>query len=141
MAKIRRRKSRPLRFDNDDPKILKTFHVKYDKELSPIAKLVLNSLQNKYLYYAIEDILLLLKAKPMERDMLLAILYSPVLSLQNYFSISFFNIWIKDIYINETSKFNKFLSKKNTSSESFNYITIQFFYTLKSPPTKPKTLW
>ena len=141
MAKIRRRKSRPLRFYDNDPKIIKTFHVKYDKELSPVAKLVLNNLQNKYLYYAIEDILSLLKARPMERDILLAILYSPVLSLQNYFSISFFNIWIKDIYINETSKFNKFLNKKNVSSESFNYITIKFFYTIKSPPTKPKPLW
>ena len=98
MAKIRRRKSRPLRFSDNDPKIIKTFHVKYDKELSPVAKLVLNNLQNKYLYYAIEDILSLLKARPMERDILLAILYSPVLSLQNHFSISFFNIWIKDIY-------------------------------------------
>ena len=141
MAKIRRRKSRPLRFYDNDPKIIKTFHVKYDKELSPVAKLVLNNLQNKYLYYAIEDILSLLKARPIERDRLLAILYSPVLSLQNHFSISFFNIWIKDIYINETSKFNKFLNKKNASSESFNYITIKFFYTIKSPPTKPKTLW
>lgn len=141
MAKIRRRKSRPLRFYDDHPKMIKTFHVRYDKKLSPIAKLVLNSLQNKYLYYAIEDILSLLRTKPMERDMLLAILYSPVLSLQNYFSISFFNIGIKDIYINETSKFNKFLNKKNANSESFNYITIQFFYTLKSPPAKPKPLW
>ena len=141
MAKIRRRKSRPLRFYDDDPKMIKTFHVKYDKELSPIAKLVLNNLQNKYLYYAIEDILSLLKAKPMERDILLAILYSPVLSLQNHFSISFFNIWIKDIYINETAKFNKFLNKKNARSESFNYITIKFFYTIKAPPTKSKTLW
>jgi hypothetical protein len=62
----------------------------------------------KYLYYAIDDILYLLKANPIERDNLLAILYSPIISLQNNLSINFFDIWINEIYINETPKINKF---------------------------------
>jgi hypothetical protein len=72
-------------------------------------KIILNSFQNKYIYYAIDDILYLFKSNPIERDNLLAILYSPVLSLQNNFSINFFDIWIHEIYINEISKVNKFL--------------------------------
>jgi hypothetical protein len=79
------------------------------KKLSSIAKFILNSFQNKYIYYAIDDILYLLKSNPIERDNLLAILYSPVLSLQNNFSVNFFDIWIREIYINEISKVNKFL--------------------------------
>jgi hypothetical protein len=140
MTKIRRSEGRPLRYPKGDT-ITKTFHVKYNKKLSPVAKLVLNNLHNKYFFYAIEDILSVLKSRPIERDAILAILYSPVLSLQNNFSINFFDIWIQDIYISETSKFNKFLNKKNSSLESFNYVTIKFFYTIKPPTTKTKTLW
>ncbi len=140
MAPIKLREGRPLNYTQAD-KITKTFHVKYDNKLSPVAKLVLNNLHNKYLYYAIEDILSFLKSKPAERDKILAILYSPVISLQNDFSISFFDIWIQEIYISETLKFNKFLSKENSNLKSFNYITIKFLYASKPPTTKPKTLW
>ena len=140
MKKIKRREGRALRY-LDSPKITKTFHIKYKKKLSPVAKLVLNSFHNKYLYHAIEDILYFLKARPVERDTILAIIYSPALSLQNTFSINFFDISIQEIYISERSKFNKFLNKKNSSLESFNYITIKFFYTIKVPTTKIKTLW
>ena len=62
---------------------LKTFQIKYNKKLSSVAKLILNSFQNKYIYYAMDDILYSFRSNPMERDNLLAILYSPVLSLQN----------------------------------------------------------
>jgi hypothetical protein len=48
---------------------------------------------------------ILIKANPIERDNLLAILYSPI-SLQNNLSINL--IWINEIYINETPKINKF---------------------------------
>jgi hypothetical protein len=40
------------------------------KELSSTAKFILNSFQNKYIYYAIDDILYLLKSDPIERDSL-----------------------------------------------------------------------
>jgi hypothetical protein len=38
------------------------------KKLSSTAKFILNSFQNKYIYYAIDDILYLLKSDPIERD-------------------------------------------------------------------------
>ena len=47
---------------------LKTFQLKYDKPLSPIAKCLLNSFQDKYLYYAFDDILYLFKSSPTERE-------------------------------------------------------------------------
>ena len=72
----------------------KTFYIKYDQELSVVNKIMLNNFQNKYLYHVIDDIMYSLKSKPTERDNLLAIIYSPVLYLQNNFSIDFFDIWI-----------------------------------------------
>jgi hypothetical protein len=69
------------------------------KNYLQLAKLILNSFQNKYIYYAIDDILYSLKSNPIERDNLLAILYSPVLSLQNNFSINFFDIWIREFIL------------------------------------------
>jgi hypothetical protein len=50
------------------------------KELSSTAKFILNSFQNKYIYYAIDDILYLLKSDPIERD-----------SLQQYYIHQFFH--------------------------------------------------
>ena len=39
----------------------KTFQIKYENKLSFVAKFILNSFRNKYLYYAMDDILYLLK--------------------------------------------------------------------------------
>ena len=55
------------------------------KNLSSTAKFILNSFQNKYIYYAIDDILYSLKSNPIERDNLLAILYSPILFITKQF--------------------------------------------------------
>ena len=136
-----RSEGRPLSYPNRKETKSKTFHIKYTKPLSSIAKIILNSFQNKYFYYAIDDILYFLKSRPRERDHILAILYSPVLSLQNNFSIDFFDIWIQEIYISKTSKVNKFLTKNDSNSEHFSYITIKFFYTTKLPTQKPESLW
>jgi hypothetical protein len=105
-----RSEGKPLQYPKPNEITSQTFQIKYEKKLSSTAKFILNSFQNKYIYYAIDDILYLLKSNPIERDNLLAILYSPVLSLQNNFSINFFDIWIREIYINEISKVNKFLT-------------------------------
>jgi hypothetical protein len=102
---------------------------------------MLNNFQNKYLYHAIDDILYSLKSKPVERNNLLSIIYSPILYLQNNFSIDFFDIWIGDIYINQESKVNKFLAKNSSNPEQFSYITIKLFYTTKLPVKKPEPLW
>ena len=138
---IKRSEGKALQYPNPNEITSKTFQIKYEKKLSSIAKFALNSFRNKYLYYAIDDILYLLKSNPIERDNLLAILYSPVLSLHNNFSINFFDIWIHEIYINEISKVNKFLTNDFHNLEEFSYITIKFLYKHSLPIQKRETLW
>lgn len=134
---------RPSEYPNPEEFTLtyKTFQIKYEKKLSSIAKFLLNSFQKKYLYYAIDDILDLFKSNPIERDNLLTILYSPVLSLQNNLFINFFDIWIYEIYINEVLKTNKFLTNNFENLEQFNYITIKLFYKTKIPRKKKESIW
>jgi hypothetical protein len=108
-----RSEGKPLQYPKSNEITSQTFQIKYEKKLSSTAKVILNSFQNKYIYYAIDDILYLLKGNPIERDNLLAILYSPVLSLQNNFSINFFDIWIREVYIEEISKVNKFITNES----------------------------
>ena len=119
----------------------KIFQIKCEKKLSSIAKLILNSFQNKYIYYAIDDILYLFQLNPTERNNLLAILYAPVLSLHNSSSINFFDIWINQIYINEGSKVNKFLKNDCYNLKTYSYITIKFLYKKGVPVKKVEPLW
>jgi len=102
---------------------------------------MLNNFQNKYFYHIIDDVLYSLKSNPTQRDNILSIVYSPVLYLQNNFSIDFFDIWINEIYINQESKVNKFLAEDTSNLEPFSYITIKLFYTTKPPVKKPEPLW
>lgn len=136
-----RSEGKPFLYPNSNELTSKTFQIKYEKRLSSIAKFILNSFHNKYFYYAIDDILYLLKANSTERDYLLAILYSPVLSLHHNLSINFFDIWIHEIYINEIAKTNKFLDKDCENLDSFHYITIKFLYRTKVPIKKQQSLW
>jgi hypothetical protein len=136
-----RSEGKPLQYPKPNEIISKTFQIKYEKKLSSVAKFILNSFQNKYIYYAIDDILYLLKSNPIERDSLLAILYAPVLSLQNNFSINFFDIWINEVYINEVVKVNKFLNRDSKNFEQFSYITIKFLYKTRVPIKKQELLW
>ena len=136
-----RSEGKPFLYPNQNEITSKTFQIKYEKNLSSIAKLLLNNFQNKYLYYVIDDILDLLKSNPIERDNLLTILYSPVLSLQNNLSINFFDIWIHEIYVNEVKKVNKFLAENYQNTESVNYITIKLLYRTKIPVKKQESLW
>lgn len=144
---IKKRKSntrsegKPLQYPKPSEITSKTFQIEYHENLSSTAKFILNSFQNKYLYYAIDDILYLLKSNPIERNNLLAVLYSPILSLQNNFSVNFFEIWIRDIYINEISKTNKFLKQDSENFEKVNYITIKLFYKTRIPIKKQESLW
>jgi len=136
-----RSEGKPLQYPKSNEVLSQTFQIKYDKQLSATAKVILNSFQNKYIYYAIDDILYLLKGNPIERDNLLAILYSPVLSLQNNFSINFFDIWIREVYIEKMSKVNKFLTNDSQTLEQFSYITIKLFYKTRVPVKKQESLW
>lgn len=136
-----RSEGKPLQYPKPNEITSQTFQIKYEKKLSSIAKVILNSFQNKYIYYAIDDILYSLKGNLIERDNILAILYSPVLSLQNNFSINFFDIWIREIYIEEISKVNKFLINDSHTLEQFSYITIKLFYKTRVPVKKQESLW
>lgn len=136
-----RSEGKPLQYPKPNEITSKTFQMKYQKDLSPTAKFILNSFQNKYIYYAIDDILYSLKSNPIERDNLLAVFCAPILSLQNNFSVNFFDIWIRNIYIDEVSKTNKFLKKDFETLEKFNYITIKLFYKTRVPVKKQESLW
>ena len=138
---INRSEGKPFLYPSQSELTSKTFQVKYDKSFSALAKLLLNSFQNKYLYYAIDDILYGLKSNPIERDNLLKIIYSPVLSLQNNLSVNFFDIWIHEIYINESKPLNKFLIKDSQNYQLNNYITIKFLYRTKLAVKKQELLW
>ena len=132
---------KPLQYPTPNKIISKTFHIRYDTKLSTTGKLILNSFQNKYIYYAIDDILYLFEFNKTERNNILSILYSPVLSLQNNFFVNFFDIWIREIYIDEVSTVNKFLNRDSQTSQQFTYIIIKFFYKTRVPVKKQKSLW
>jgi len=134
-----RSEGKPLQYPNE--MMSKTFQIRYDKKLSSLAKFILNSFKNKYIYYAIDDILYLLKSNPVEKESLLGLLYSPVLSLHNNLCINFFDIWVQEIYINETFKVNKFLNHENKNLEQFTDITIKFLYKTRVPVKKADSLW
>ena len=119
----------------------KVFQIKYQRDLSSTAKFILNNFQNKYIYYAIDDILYNLKLTQNEKDSLLAVLCSSLISLQNNFSINFLDVWIREIYINEIAKTNKFFHNDLQSSTKFNLITVKLFYKTKSPVKQKKSLW
>nr|YP_009029099.1 hypothetical protein [Cylindrotheca closterium]AGH28634.1 hypothetical protein [Cylindrotheca closterium] len=132
---------KPFLYPTQNEVTIKTFQIRYEKKLSKVAKLLLNSFQNKYLYYAVDDILYLLKSNLFEQDNLLNIVYSSVLALQNNLSINFFDIWIHEIYINETKTKNKFLIQNTANSTSISYITIKLLYRTKVPIKKQESLW
>ena len=136
-----RSEGKPLQYPKPSELTSKTFQIEYHENLSLTAKFILNSFQNKYIYYAIDDILYSFKSNPIERDNLLAILYSPILSLQNNFLVNFFDIWIRDIYIDEISKNNKFLKQDSENLDKVTYITIKLFYKTRVPLKKQESLW
>lgn len=136
-----RSEGKPLQYPKPSELTSKTFRIEYNENLSLAAKFILNSFQNKYIYYAIDDILYSFRSNPIERDNLLAVLYSPILSLQNNFLVNFFDIWIRDIYIDEISKTNKFLKKDSENLYKVTYITIKLFYKTRVPIKKQESLW
>nr|UYC30453.1 hypothetical protein ycf88 [Lithodesmium undulatum] len=120
---------------------VKTFHVKYDNKLSSFTKLILQSFKYKYLYYVLEDISYLLKSSPSDRDILLQILNSIVISLQNNFCVNFFDIWIYEIYITDSQKHKKLKKENLQSLECSNYLTIKLACQMKPPPEKIEIPW
>jgi hypothetical protein len=136
-----RSEGKPLQYPKPSELTSKTFRIEYNDNLSLTAKLILNSFQNKYIYYAIDDILYSFRSNTIERENLLAVIYSPILSLQNNFLVNFFDIWIRDIYIEEISKTNKFLKQDSENLYKVTYITIKLFYKTRVPIKKQESLW
>jgi len=120
---------------------IKTFSVKCDNKLSPLAKTILQSFNFKLYYYVIDDLLYLLKSNLDERDYLLQILNSSVIFLQNNLYVNFFDIYIYDITINEVSKFNRFVNEQSNSFKVSNIITIKLAYQIKPVQKKLETIW
>ena len=107
---------------------IKTFHFKSEKKLSSLTKLILQSIQFKHFYYVRDDIFYLLKSNMAERYCILQGLYSIVIYLQNNLSINFFDMWIYEVYINESLTKNKFMSQTSQNIKSYEYITIKLAY-------------
>ena len=120
---------------------IKTFNVKCDKKLSPLAITILQSFKFKLYYYVMDDLLYLLKSNLDERDYLLQILNSSVIFLQNNLYVNFFDIYIYDININEISKFNRFVNEQSELFKVSNTITIKLAYQIKPVPKKLETIW
>ena len=120
---------------------IKTFNVKCENQLSPLAKTILQSFKFKLYYYVIDDLLYLLKSNLDERDYLLQILNSSVIFLQNNLYVNFFDIYIYDITINEVSKFNRFVNEQSNSFKVSNIITIKLAYQIKPVQKKLETIW
>ena len=120
---------------------IKTFNVKCDAKLSPLAKTILSSFKFKLYYYVIDDLLYLLKSNLEERDYLLQILNSSFIFLQNNLYVNFFDIYIYDISINEISKINRFVNEQPESFKLSNTITIKLAYQVTAVPKKLETIW
>ena len=125
-----------------DPKFnIRTFNIECDKNLSPIAKILIKSFKFKLYYYVIDDLLYLLKSNPDERDYLLRTLHSTVIFLQNSLYINYFDIYVYDISINTVSKFNRFINQKSDDFQVSNTITIKLAYQVKPVTKKLETTW
>ena len=111
---------------------VKTFSVRYDKELSKRAKIVLQSFKLKFYYYVVDDILYFLKSDQNECNYLLQILNSTAIFLQNNFSVNFFNIYVYDIQVNEISKINRFTLGEKEPVKISNNIIIKLAYQVQS---------
>jgi hypothetical protein len=120
---------------------VKTFSVKYDKELSKRAKVVLQSFKLKFYYYVIDDILYFLKSDSNECNRLLKILNSTAIFLQNNLSVNFFDIYVYDIQINEISKTNRFTHGEQETVKFSNTITIKLAYQVQPLEEILDTTW
>jgi hypothetical protein len=119
---------------------VKTFSVKYNKELSKRAKIVLQSFKLKFYYYVIDDILYFLKSDSNECNCL-EILNSTAIFLQNNLSVNFFDIYVYDIQINEISKTNRFTRGEQETVKISNTITIKLAYQVQPLEEILDTTW
>lgn len=110
---------------------IKTFNVKYENDLSPLAKIIIKSFKMKLYYYAVDDLLYILKSNKSEVDSLLNVLNSTVIFLQNNFNVDYFDVYIYEFTINKVSKFNKLINTKSNHLSTSKYLTIKLAYKFK----------
>lgn len=115
----------------------KTFQIDYDDKLSSVTKDILYTCQKKYIYYSLDDIMIIENIK--ERELLLSFIFSSLLSLHNNFSVNFFDVWIDQIAIKSIPKSNRFL-KKNVQ-KYHTVIKLSLFYRTRLPIKKLEPLW
>ena len=120
---------------------IKTFSVKCNNQLSSLAVVILESFKFKLYYYAIDDILYLLRSNITERDYLLHILNSSVIFLQNNLYVNFFDIYVYDISVNQISRLNRFVDNQSEPFKASNIITIKLAYQIKPVKKKLETIW
>jgi len=120
---------------------IKTFNIKSENKLSPLAKTIIKSFKFKLYYYGVDDLLYLLKGNPQEVDYLLRILHSSAIFLQNNLHVNYFDIYIYEITINEVEKVNRFVNAKSEQFKVSNYITIKLAYQLKPITKKLEAVW
>ena len=120
---------------------VKTFSVKYDRELSKRAKIILQSFKLKFYYYVIDDILYFLKSDSIECNYLLQILNSTAIFLQNNLGVNFFDIYVYDIQINKISKPNRFKHGEQETVKFSNTITIKLAYQVQPLEEILDTTW
>ena len=126
---------------NDTKFNIKTFNIRYEKKLSPLAKTIIQSLKFKLYYYVVEDLLYLLKSNQKEANQLLQILHSTVIYLQNNLYFNFFDIYVYEVNISEKSNSNKFVKNSTDYFESLNYLTIKLAYQVKPISKKLESIW
>lgn len=126
---------------NDTKFNIKTFNIRYEKKLSPLAKTIIQSLKFKLYYYVVEDLLYLLKSNQKEANQLLQILHSTVIYLQNNLYVIFFDIYVYEVNISEKSNSNKFVKNSTDYFESLNYLTIKLAYQVKPISKKLESIW
>ena len=122
---------------------LKTFKLRNQVPLSLTSRSILNSFKNKYIYYAIDDILYLLDSNPSERDNLLKVVYSSMISLHNQFSVNFFDIWIDSIYFNENFQVNRFIKYQSAILKPTSTLTLvlKLHYFTRIPTKRSESIW
>lgn len=133
---------KPFQYPQLGNVLSKTICIKYPYKISLKTKFLFNSFQNKYLFYAIDDIIADTSLILTERETLLSLLYSCATYLKNHFLIDFFDIWLHNICIQEELVVNKFINHKSKKLLNLNnYITIQVFYKTQLQAPNKKSLW
>ena len=122
-------------------RVLFTFNIKYNRDISPLAKNIIQSFNLKLYYYVVEDLSYFLREKPTELDKILEILNCTVLFLHNNFFINFFDIYVYEINVKEVKNHNKLIHSNSMNLSIVNYLSIKLAYQSKKINKKFETIW